>query len=94
MIFIQLPIADCCVPESRREVAQLARALATDLGEGRALVIHCRAGIGRSAMIAACTMICAGVSAADALSRIEAARGVRVPDTEEQRGWVVAFAAD
>jgi hypothetical protein len=32
-------------------------------------------------MIAACTMICAGVEATDALSRIEAARGVRVPDT-------------
>jgi protein-tyrosine phosphatase len=57
-------------------------------------VIHCRAGIGRSSMIAACTMICADVSAADALSRIEAARGVRVPDTEEQRDWVMAFGGD
>jgi hypothetical protein len=45
-------------------------------------------------MIAACTMTCADVDAADALSRIEAARGVRVPDTEEQRRWVMAFSGE
>jgi predicted protein tyrosine phosphatase len=94
MLFIQFPIADRGVPESRPEVAQLARGLATELGEGRALVIHCRAGIGRSAMIAACTMISAGIGAEDALSLIEAARGVRVPDTDEQREWVMGCADD
>jgi protein-tyrosine phosphatase len=92
MTFISFPIADRGVPESRRDVTQLARSLATELSEGRAIVIHCRAGIGRSSMIAACTMICAGVGATDAFSRIEAARGVRVPDTDEQRDWVMAFA--
>ena len=92
--FISFPIVDRGVPDSRREVALLARSLATGVSEGRALVIHCRAGIGRSSVIAACTMICGGVSGADAFSSIEAARGVRVPDTEEQREWVMAFADD
>jgi hypothetical protein len=28
---------------------------------------------------------------ADALVRMEAARGIKVPDTEAQRAWVLAF---
>jgi hypothetical protein len=32
-------------------------------------------------------MICSGIEAADALSRIKEARGVSVPDTDEQRDW-------
>lgn len=38
-------------------------------------------------MIAACTLVCMDIAVADAWA-IEAARGVRVPDTEEQREMV------
>jgi protein-tyrosine phosphatase len=89
--FISFPIADYSLPDSRQDVLRLARSLVDELEQGRSIVIHCRAGIGRSTMIAASTMISAGLDAADALSRIEAARGVRVPDTEAQRAWVLAF---
>ena len=37
-------------------------------------------------------MICSGVEANEALALIRAARGVIVPDTEEQRDWIIAFA--
>lgn len=89
--FVSFPIPDFSLPENEREVARLADSLVGELKQGRSIVIHCRAGIGRSSMIAACTMISAGLDAADALSRIELARGVRVPDTEAQRAWVMAF---
>jgi protein-tyrosine phosphatase len=92
--FISFPIPDYSLPESRQEASRLARRLVGELEQGRSIVIHCRAGIGRSSTIAACTMICAGICAADALSRIEAARGVRVPDTEAQREWMMAFSGD
>jgi hypothetical protein len=36
-------------------------------------------------------MICSGIEAAEALALIGAARGVIVPDTEEQRDWIFAF---
>ena len=36
-------------------------------------------------------MISMGIEAVDALARIEAARGMRVPDTEAQRDWVMMF---
>jgi protein-tyrosine phosphatase len=91
LAFISFPIPDYGLPEGREEVLRLARRLVDELEQGRSVVIHCRAGIGRSSVIAACTMISAGIDAADALARIEAARGVRVPDTEEQLMWVMAF---
>jgi protein-tyrosine phosphatase len=94
LAFVSFPIPDYGLPESRPEVSRLARRLVDGLEQGRSIIIHCRAGIGRSSMIAACTMICAGFDAADALARIEAARGVRVPDTEAQRAWVMAFSGE
>jgi hypothetical protein len=42
-------------------------------------------------MIAACAMICSGIEAGDALGLIKDARGLSVPDTDEQRDWIVAF---
>lgn len=42
-------------------------------------------------MIAACALICSGIEANDALARIKAARGLTVPDTDDQRDWIMAF---
>jgi protein-tyrosine phosphatase len=89
--FISFPIPDRGLPESRREASQIAHSLAAGLRDGRSVAIHCRAGIGRSSVIAACALICSGIEAEEALAQIGAARGLIVPDTEEQRDWVVAF---
>ena len=48
-------------------------------------------GIGRSSVIAACALICSGIEAEEALALIRASRGLIVPDTDDQRDWVVAF---
>ena len=45
-------------------------------------------------MIAACAMICSGIEASDALARIKTARGLTVPDTDEQRDWIMAFSRE
>jgi hypothetical protein len=42
-------------------------------------------------MIAACALICSGIEASEALARIKTARGLTVPDTDEQRDWIMAF---
>jgi len=42
-------------------------------------------------MVAACALICSGIEASDALARIKGARGLTVPDTDEQRDWIMAF---
>jgi protein-tyrosine phosphatase len=89
--FISFPIPDRGVPEIR-QASEIARSIADGIASGRSIAVHCRAGIGRSSVIAACAMICSGIEAGEALTLIRAARGVIVPDTEEQRDWVIAFA--
>ncbi len=86
--FVSFPIADRAVPSSTNEAIALARSAAQWLGEGKGVVIHCRAGIGRAAMIAACVLVCLGADAGAAFATIAKARGVSVPDTDEQRQWV------
>jgi protein-tyrosine phosphatase len=93
MEFVAFPIPDRGLPGSVRETSTLARRLAMRLDEGKAVAVHCRAGIGRSSIIAACTLVCAGIGADAALAMIEMARGVPVPDTEAQRAWVLSFQA-
>ncbi|MEI9985968.1 MAG: protein-tyrosine phosphatase family protein [Aliidongia sp.] len=91
MVFLSFPIPDRGVPASLRETVILTQALARDIGNGRAVAVHCRAGIGRSSLIAACTLVCLGADPAAAFDMIAKARGVGVPDTEGQRNWVTVF---
>lgn len=88
--FISFPIPDRGVPDIQ-QASDIARSIADGIAGGRSIAVHCRAGIGRSSMIAACAMIYSGIEAGEALALIRAARGVIVPDTDEQRDWVVAF---
>lgn len=88
--FLSFSIPDRGIPaiDATRHLAGL---ISREVLGGRSVAIHCRAGIGRSSVIAACAMICSGIEAAEALRLIEEARGIKVPDTEAQRDWVIAF---
>jgi protein-tyrosine phosphatase len=88
--FISLPIPDRGVPDVRQAL-EIACSIADGIADGRSIAVHCRAGIGRSSLIAACAMICSGIEASEALTLIRAVRGVIVPDTEEQRDWIIGF---
>jgi protein-tyrosine phosphatase len=90
--FVSFPIADRGVPSSRPATLALARHLVSKVSQGKTAAIHCRAGIGRSSSIAACALICMSTNPDRAFDKITKARGVEVPDTEEQRTWVRAFA--
>jgi len=89
--FIRFPILDHALPTDMQAVSALALALREKLDAGRSIVIHCFAGIGRATMLAAAVLISAGVPAADAIERIGLARGLPVPDTEQQREWIEQF---
>jgi protein-tyrosine phosphatase len=88
MEFISFPIPDRCVPVSRADAAKLAAVVAERVQSGAAVAIHCRAGIGRSALMAAYVLKLLGVTPSEAFERIGNARGVVVPDTDEQREWL------
>jgi protein-tyrosine phosphatase len=93
LAYFSLPIPDRGLPADAR-LSDLSAKLEDQLRRASAVVIHCRAGIGRSSVVAACVLARLGVAAEDALERISAARGLPVPDTDEQRALVLRFAAD
>src|SRR5579864_4838231 len=55
--FVSFPVRDRGVPESLRNAAELAGSIASRIASGCAVAVHCRAGIGRSSLIAACALI-------------------------------------
>jgi protein-tyrosine phosphatase len=90
--YIPFPIADRGIPSSLADMARLARLLEKKLASSASIVIHCRQGIGRASLLAACVLVATGVDPRAAFERIEASRGCPVPDTQEQRDWIVRFA--
>ena len=64
--------------------------LGDKLEKGASIVIHCRMGIGRSSIIAGAILLKFGFSATDIIKMISSARGISVPDTEEQLDWLQA----
>jgi hypothetical protein len=49
--------------------------------------LHCRAGIGRSGLMAAGLLMFLGEQETVAWDRVSKARGLSLPDTQEQRFW-------
>jgi protein-tyrosine phosphatase len=90
--FMQFPIRDRGVPSSIESAERISRDIARRVSNGESAAVHCRAGIGRSGTIAACILVCLGCDPALAFAEISRARGIGVPDTAEQRAWVVSFA--
>ena len=86
--FVSYPIQDRGVPASVSQTAALARTLHNYLCDGAGIAIHCRMGLGRSALLAAFVMSYQSVSVEEGFARIAQARGLAVPDTAAQREWV------
>ncbi|HLW66858.1 MAG TPA: dual specificity protein phosphatase family protein [Gemmataceae bacterium] len=90
--FISFPMTDGAIPESRKAVCELVKTVMDLLSSGKSVLVHCRQGFGRSGIIAACLCIASGETPEAALARIGSARGHSVPDTPEQKAWVMDFA--
>ena len=86
--FVAIPIPDRTVPD-RATILPTLRELAEQLEGGARIVTHCRAGIGRSSLLAASLLILNGIAPHTAWARLERARGLAVPDTAEQRDWTL-----
>lgn len=91
--FRAFPIPDRGVPTSNESVATLAGEIVDALEEGKSVAVHCRQGIGRSGLIVGGVLVAAGKEPVTALKTVADARGVEVPETEEQRQWLRDFAA-
>jgi protein-tyrosine phosphatase len=94
MEFVSLPVADRDIPSSESAFARTIEWLDSALAAGRTVVVHCRQGIGRSGMTAACALVLNGVKPARAIAQVSAARGFAVPETGPQREWIAQYASN
>jgi protein-tyrosine phosphatase len=92
MKFLSFPIPDRQVPASARDFGAALRQLDGELSAGRNVVLHCRQGIGRTGLVAACLLVTKGVEPGAAVEQLSTARSVPIPETLEQRQWIDRFA--
>ena len=91
--FRPFPIPDLGVPKSREAMAELADQIVAALGSGKTVTVHCRQGIGRSALMAAAALISGGLNAETAVGVIRQSRGLEVPETPMQQRWISDFSS-
>ena len=99
VIYLRRPIHDHGVPDSDVRMREIIDTLNAALADGRSVYLHCRAGIGRTNLVAGCWIANGGGGGAAALERLNRqwrsnARSrswPTIPETDEQaafvRGW-------
>lgn len=87
--FIQFPIADRGVPESTDAARLLVVSIRQELEQGATVAVHCRQSVGRAGLITAAVLASSGVAPDHAIQVVTDARGVAVPETTQQRDWLL-----
>lgn len=87
-----LPIRDMHPPGQRFERIwpTLCCEVSEALASGYRVFIHCKGGLGRTGVIAACLLIESGISAAEAISMVRIARRSTI-ETRAQEAFVLAY---
>ncbi len=85
--FINFPIPDRGLPDFDK-FKVLVTTVTERLRNDEGVAVHCRAGIGRSGMLVCCALAAFIGSAENAIEIVSKARGVQVPDTQEQRDFI------
>jgi protein-tyrosine phosphatase len=88
---IPLPMPDRAVPPDQTVVDAVVAELVQELTDGGRVAVHCRQGIGRSALLAIVVLKELGMTTDEAIRRVSAARGRPVPETSEQVEWIARY---
>lgn len=93
MRFLSLSIRDRQVPLSEASLNSTLQQIDGALSSGENVLMHCRQGIGRTGLVAACLLINRGWNPETAVQLLSATRGVPIPETQQQRRWIDRYAA-
>ncbi|MFK7601556.1 cyclin-dependent kinase inhibitor 3 family protein [Deinococcus sp. SM5_A1] len=85
-------IPDQHAPGKRADFAAFIDELMTDLLDGRGVVVHCRGGLGRAGLTAACLLVQGGMTADRAIELVRETRDRKAIETSEQVQFVHDFA--
>lgn len=85
------PIIDRSVPPFSNTTFSFLEQLHRYLSSGKHVGLHCWQGLGRSVLMAANLLVLNGFPPEQACELLSRARGCSVPETEEQRAWIVSF---
>ncbi len=88
--YVAFPIRDRGLPGMSRAL-EMVDELRRLLVNGTSVAVHCRMGIGRSSMLCGALMVACGSLPEEAWRMLASARGMSVPDTDEQREWLHRF---
>ena len=87
----RVPIVDGGTPRDLSAFQAFTTGLADAVRAGETVVVHCRGGLGRTGMVAACTLIELGLTPEQALEAVKGARGPKCPETAAQRAVVQTY---
>jgi ADP-ribosylglycohydrolase len=98
--YFRKPLQDHGIPAEAAQMREILACLQGALHQGRVVYLHCRAGIGRTAMVTGCLLAERGLSGQEALAELnrlwqQSARAAQwpvVPETAEQSDFVAGWA--
>lgn len=100
--YLRRAIRDQMVPRRFTQMRRVQDEIASALAAGRNIYVHCRAGIGRTGMVAGCYLVEQGLAGSDALRDLNvlwttqcarAATWPAIPQTPEQADYIRKWAA-
>jgi protein-tyrosine phosphatase len=92
--FLNYPVPDRGVPNSRESAREFLETLQIALLAGKKIAVHCRGSVGRAGLVASGLLVLSGMDPAEAFRQVSVARGVSAPETAEQKDWIVTLALE
>jgi atypical dual specificity phosphatase len=84
-----LPIVDMDVP-SLEDAERLCRGLSALIDQGRSVVLHCKAGLGRTGTMLACALVYRGENAVQAVHRVRSVNPLYI-QSDRQLAFIPKF---